>query len=105
MKKQPYPYIEPDDYFPLEIRKKYKLGEFAEISYEEALNIAKQHKDNIDTCLEYERGFVFSSTEDDKYVGGWGHEPVCVMKDGQVMNMITFIDSHPGEQIGTERHI
>ena len=25
-------YIEPDDYFPIEIRKKFKLGEYAEES-------------------------------------------------------------------------
>lgn len=47
------------------------------ISFDEAISIARQHKGNINTCTEYERGYVFGSTEDD-----------------------AFIDADPGKQIG-----
>ena len=42
-------YIEPDDYIPKDIRKKYKLGEFAErdeIPYDEALEKIHKSKQN-----------------------------------------------------------
>lgn len=41
------------------------------ITYEEALKIAKEYKSNIDNCTEFERGYVFGSTEDEKHIGGY----------------------------------
>lgn len=39
-------YVEPLDYFPKEIRKKYKLGEYSEINVEEVKEDNKTDDDN-----------------------------------------------------------
>lgn len=41
-------YVEPDDYIPVEIRKKLKLGEFAEEAAEEEKSDAKKDVSNED---------------------------------------------------------
>ena len=38
-------YVEPIDYFPLEIRKKFKLGEFAEENVEVKMKVTVETKD------------------------------------------------------------
>lgn len=38
-------YVEPADYFPKELRKKYKLGEFAEEKVEVEINVIAETKD------------------------------------------------------------
>ena len=71
------------------------------ISFEDAVKIAKQYKKNANTCIEYERGYSFGSTEDNDFVGGYGHEAIGIMKDdGRVLYMHSFIDADPGKQIG-----
>ena len=45
MRKVKITYVEPADYFPKEIRKKYKLGEYAE---EENESTERKKKDNDD---------------------------------------------------------
>ena len=70
------------------------------IGYDEALQIAKDRKEKIDECTEYENAFVFSYTGDAGYVGGYGHTPVTVMKDGKYMYGITaLLDGSVGEEI------
>ena len=70
------------------------------ISYEEALEIAKEWKDQIDNCTEYENAYVFGYTGDSKYIGGYGHTPVVVMKeDGSVTNMPEFVARGTGNEI------
>ncbi len=51
--KKKYGYIEPVDYFPVEIRKKFKLGEFAEDpdAIEEA---PEKSKTSIDASEEHD---------------------------------------------------
>lgn len=39
-------YVEPVDYFPKEIREKYKLGEYSEINVEEVKENNKTDDDN-----------------------------------------------------------
>ena len=39
-------YVEPIDYFPLEIRKKFKLGEFAEENSEVEMKVTVETKDS-----------------------------------------------------------
>lgn len=70
------------------------------ISYEEALEIAKQHKEQIDNCTEYENAYIFGYSGDNMFIGGDDHAPIVVMKeDGRVTNMLEF-DSD-GEEIRT----
>jgi hypothetical protein len=43
------------------------------ITYEEAMDIARQRKDQIDNCIEYENAYVFGFSGDSNYDGGYGH--------------------------------
>ena len=38
-------YVEPADYFPKELRKKYKLGEYADTNVEVDINVIVETKD------------------------------------------------------------
>ena len=38
-------YVEPADYFPKELRKKYKLGEYADTNVEVGINVIVETKD------------------------------------------------------------
>lgn len=38
-------YVEPADYFPKELRKKYKLGEYADTNVEVDINVTVETKD------------------------------------------------------------
>ena len=62
-----FDYIEPVDYFPEEIRKECKLGEYWEIEYEEAkaiaFEIAEERGRVIDKAIEYSDAFVFCDTK------------------------------------------
>ena len=70
------------------------------ISYEEALEIAKQRKEHIDNCTEFENGFVFGFSGDNDYIGGYGHAPIVIMKeDGRLSTMPEFISDGTGEEI------
>ena len=40
-------YVEPIDYFPLETRKKFKLGEFAEENAEVEMKVTIETKDGV----------------------------------------------------------
>ena len=67
------------------------------ITFEEALTIAKKIRPDIDGGTEFEKGYVFSRTGDDKYVGG-PHSPVCILKsDGTRLPVVEFMMGHPGE--------
>ena len=70
------------------------------VTYEETLEIAKEWKDQIDNCTEYENAYVFGFSGDSNYIGGYGHTPAVVMKeDGTVTNMPEFIAYGGGEEI------
>lgn len=72
------------------------------IGYDEAYKIAKELKNPIDTCTEYEKGFMFGYTGDDGYEGGAGHTPVIILKrNGRAVNMPYFIMHGTGEEIRT----
>lgn len=71
------------------------------ITYDEALAKAYTKRKNIDQVVEYANGYVFSNTEDVKYKGGLGHSPVVVLKEnGDVIDMILFVNSGTGKEIG-----
>ncbi len=69
------------------------------ISLEEALRMAKEERDNLDMVVEYEKGYVFSSKDDEGYVGGSGHTPVVILKDGTRSTMAEFMFGDPGEEV------
>ena len=70
------------------------------ITYEEALEIARQRKDQIDNCIEYENAYVFGFSGDSNYIGGYGHTPVVIMKvDGRISTMPEFVVSGTGKEI------
>lgn len=70
------------------------------ISYEEALQIAKELKPNLDGCTEYENGYAFSSSQDEGYEGGAGHTTCVILKkDGRAVNMPYFVLNGTGEEI------
>ena len=51
-----------------------------EISFEDAYEIEKAHKEHIDNYTELEEAWVFSFYDDSNYIGGYGHVPVIVLK-------------------------
>lgn len=68
------------------------------ITYEEALAIAKEKKPNIDSCMEYENGYVFCSEQDAGWVGGAGHTRCVVRKkDGVAIPFNLFVVEGTGE--------
>lgn len=70
------------------------------VTYEEALAIARERKQNIDMCAEWEKGFVFESEADANMIGGYGHIPIVVRKeDGKVMTMPEFVFGDAGELV------
>lgn len=74
------------------------------ITFEEALKKANTKRKNIDQVVEYANGYVFSNTEDVNYKGGLGHSPVVVLKkNGEIVDMITFVNGGTGKEIGKKR--
>lgn len=69
------------------------------ISYEDAFEKAKGLKKDIDSCTEYENGYVFSFTGDSDYIGG-RHSPVVILKsDGRAVTMPYFVIHGTGDEI------
>ena len=75
-------------------------GEIIMITYEDALNIAKDRKEHIDNGTEYEKYYVFRSSKDDNYIGGYGHTPVVIAKeDGRILSVPEMIVEGCGDEI------
>lgn len=70
------------------------------VTYEEALKMAKEKRNDVNVVVEYENGYVFSNTDDAGYIGGLDHAPVIILKkDGKQVNMITFVNAGTGKEI------
>lgn len=70
------------------------------ISYEEALEIAKEREPNIDECMEYETAYVFGTHEDDEYIGGYDHAIIAIMKeDGRLSTMPELVVNRCGDML------
>lgn len=64
------------------------------MTFEQALEIAKKRKPDIDGYDEWDGGWVFSAAKKDAgYKGGYGHTPVVITKDGHVTSMPEFMFS------------
>lgn len=88
-------YIEPEDYFPEEIRKKCEIGEYCEIEYEQAkaiaFEIAEERGRVIDRAVEYSDAFVFCDTTS-TLIGDF--LPIAIMKDdGSIRSYSEYIDT------------
>ena len=71
------------------------------ITYEEALEIAKTRRTNLNQVFEYEKAYIFSHTEDANYIGSFNHSPVVILKeDGKITNMVEFVNSGTGKEMG-----
>ena len=71
------------------------------ITYDEALEKAYTKRKNINQVVEYANGYVFSNTDDVNYKGGLGHSPIVVLKkDGQIVDMVAFVNDGTGKEIG-----
>ena len=69
------------------------------MDFEEVVKIGKKEKPNADHVVEYENGYMFSSDEDKDYDGGLGHSAIVVLKNGKVVDMITFINKGTGKEL------
>ena len=73
------------------------------ISYTEALIKAKETREEIDSCIEYENGYVFCSDKGEDQVGGY-YSPIVVLKeDGRVIDMPQFIVNGTGKELKHEQ--
>lgn len=69
------------------------------ITYEEALKKAKSIKPDINYCVEYEQGFMFSNNDGVVSYGG-GNAPVVILKkDGKAVSMAYFAAKFEGEPV------
>ena len=63
------------------------------IKYEDALELAKSLKKNIDGCDEYDIGYMFKSSDDEWTIGGDG--PCCIIKEsGKAVCQTEFYDKY-----------
>lgn len=73
------------------------------ISYTEAFIKAKEIREEIDSCTEYENGYVFCSDKGEDQVGGY-YSPIVVLKeDGRVIDMPQFIVNGTGKELKHEQ--
>lgn len=88
-------YVEPAEYFPKEIRKDFKLGEYfeaKEIDIAMAAEIAQEYIGDyikLTRCDERENAFVFKDSSGEETIGG--DLPVFVLKkDGSVVGTYEY---------------
>ncbi len=67
------------------------------ITFEEAYNIAKEIKPEIDNCVEYENVYCFGASADAYSIGPC---PVCVSKADGTVDRIFVMDDRFGKEIG-----
>ena len=71
------------------------------ITFDDAVRKARAQKKDIDMVVEYSKAYVFSSSNDEGTKGGINRAPVVVMKkDGQIVDMITFVNGGTGKEMG-----
>lgn len=63
------------------------------VKFEDALKIARGLKKNIDGCDEYDKGYMFKSSDDEWTIGGDG--ACCILKDsGEAVCQTEFYDKY-----------
>ena len=68
------------------------------VSYDEALKIAKELKENIDACDEYENAYLFKTKADEYTFGGEG---ACIIlkENGRAINQLEYFDNYDTNHI------
>ena len=73
------------------------------ISYREAFLKAKEIREEIDSCTEYENGYVFCSDKGQDQEGGY-YSPIVVLKKvGKVVDMPQFVVNGTGKELKSFR--
>ena len=68
------------------------------VNFEQALEIAKKLKRNIDACDEYNDAFLFKRKADEYTIGG--DSPCVVLKEsGRAINVVEYFDNYVAEHI------
>lgn len=71
------------------------------ITFEEAYKKAKEVKDNIDYCEEYENGYLFGTNIEGIEYGGPNMPAIVIKETGEIVNMPTFkMEIGSGDPIG-----
>lgn len=60
------------------------------MSYEEAVAAAKKINPNVNTCVEYQHGYMFADSRASKSIGGAGAPFVVIKDSGKVVTMAYF---------------
>ncbi len=68
------------------------------VSYEQAYEIAKKLKPNIDACDEYSDAFLFKTKADEWTIGG--ESPCVVLKEnGNAITQLEYFDKYEARHI------
>lgn len=69
------------------------------ILYRDAFLKAKEIREEIDNCIEYENGYVFCSDKGKDQVDGY-YSPIVILKeDGKAIDMPQFVVNGTGKEI------
>jgi len=69
------------------------------ISYTDAFFKAKEIREEIDSCIEYENGYVFCSDKGKDQAGGY-YSPIVILKDdGKAVDMSQFVVNGTGKEL------
>lgn len=68
------------------------------ITYDEALTKARELKENIDACDEYENAYMFKTKADEYTLGGDG---ACIIlkENGKAISQLEYFDNYDTEHI------
>ena len=68
------------------------------VNYDEALKIAKELKNNIDACDEYDDAYLFKTKEDEYTLGGDG---ACIIlkENGRAISQLEYFDNYSANHI------
>ena len=69
-----------------------------QISFNEACKVALAYKPNLDSCVEYENGWVFTASTCPEMIGGEG-TPLVVLRDGRTTIMPEFVVLGTGKEL------
>ncbi len=68
------------------------------VTYEEALAIARDLKENISHCCEFTDAYMFTAEGDDYMIGGFG-ALVILKENGRALGPTGYYDNFSGEMV------
>ena len=75
------------------------MSKTKEITFDEALGIAKEHMSRFNSCTEYENAYSFWYDWGEIRYGGEGSPCVVLKKDGKAVDMPIYIMRYGGGEI------